>query len=528
MKDAKAQALNEFMVFLRTNGVDEAAFTSSSKLLPRYLRLNPFSNTKISMRDLETQIKHAQVISRSRDIGISGDVVHKPEVLDKVESLLQAVPWLPSGMFSTPARTRLASTKAYRSGQVYGIDASSCAAVVALDPRPGDDVLDLCCAPGAKLCLISDLMKRQGSVTGVDINPSRLNICSKMLLKYGIADAPSTIDQSWRCRLFCADGTTFSASPYSDVLPDSTDRLIFDSFKRQTLESKFLNRKRKNKSWKSREMRENVKKVKRKINSSDITLNVTKEFDNDECLLCNFCRKLLPEAFFKQKEWRKRKLNAFDPKNTRKVCCKFCQDAFISKRYPQKKVTSINTPNTNRCMLYDKVLVDAECTHDGSIRHIEKFEDSDKTQSLEYDGERFKGLGWNQFTKKVLDPKKMSSLPQLQRNLLLSGFKMLKRGGCLIYSTCSLTLAQNEEVVQYLLDAKSDAVLLPINGCHRGCQVPFPTQDFVGEIFSSHEENLAITDRISALNKQVVEYSKRFNIVSSNTSGLFMAKITKK
>jgi 16S rRNA C967 or C1407 C5-methylase (RsmB/RsmF family) len=35
------------------------------------------------------------------------------------------------------------------SEQIYGIDASSGAAVVALDPQPGDNVLDLCCAPGA-------------------------------------------------------------------------------------------------------------------------------------------------------------------------------------------------------------------------------------------------------------------------------------------------------------------------------------------------------------------------------------------
>ncbi len=31
------------------------------------------------------------------------------------------------------------------------MDASSGAAVVALDPRPGDHVLDLCCAPGKRL-----------------------------------------------------------------------------------------------------------------------------------------------------------------------------------------------------------------------------------------------------------------------------------------------------------------------------------------------------------------------------------------
>ena len=40
------------------------------------------------------------------------------------------------------------------------IHANSCfsRAVSVLDPQPGDVVLDLCCAPGAKLCMISDMV----------------------------------------------------------------------------------------------------------------------------------------------------------------------------------------------------------------------------------------------------------------------------------------------------------------------------------------------------------------------------------
>jgi len=30
----------------------------------------------------------------------------------------------------------------------------------------GDDVLDLCCCPGAKLCMLADLMEHQGRLTG--------------------------------------------------------------------------------------------------------------------------------------------------------------------------------------------------------------------------------------------------------------------------------------------------------------------------------------------------------------------------
>ena len=44
-----------------------------------------------------------------------------------------------------------------------------------------------------------------------------------------------------------------------------------------------------------------------------------------------------------------------------------------------------------------------------------------------------------------------------------NGFRLLRSGGVLIYSTCSLTEAQNENVVQWLLDTQPNARVLPIN-----------------------------------------------------------------
>jgi len=102
-------------------------------------------------------------------------------------------------------------TNAAVTPQVYGIDLSSVVSVLALNPCKGDDVLDLCCAPGlssltksacdniilaevltfviyarrlgAKLCFIADCLvdpddgKVHGTVTGVDIRRDRLEVC---------------------------------------------------------------------------------------------------------------------------------------------------------------------------------------------------------------------------------------------------------------------------------------------------------------------------------------------------------------
>lgn len=92
--------------------------------------------------------------------------------------------------------------------------------------------------------------------------------------------------------------------------------------------------------------------------------------------------------------------------------------------------------------------MDAECTHDGSIKHIQKFEK----------------WGWETLRRRVLDAERTDNLSalqvcnislkhalrvcnvtnvvsfspplMLQLQLLTNGFRLLKFGGFLVYSTC--------------------------------------------------------------------------------------------
>jgi 16S rRNA C967 or C1407 C5-methylase (RsmB/RsmF family) len=48
----------------------------------------------------------------------------------------------------------------------------------------------------------------------------------------------------------------------------------------------------------------------------------------------------------------------------------------------------------------------------------------------------------------------------VQKQLLSAGFRCLKPGGLLIYSTCSLLQEENEDIVQHLLDRMPEAMLL--------------------------------------------------------------------
>ena len=70
-----------------------------------------------------------------------------------------------------PPLHRLAS---FQQGLFYIQDPSTLLAVQELGPKPGEEVLDLCAAPGGKLSYAVDLMHNEGHVTAHDLSPERL------------------------------------------------------------------------------------------------------------------------------------------------------------------------------------------------------------------------------------------------------------------------------------------------------------------------------------------------------------------
>ncbi|HHQ42413.1 MAG TPA: hypothetical protein ENK20_09005, partial [Chromatiales bacterium] len=81
----------------------------------------------------------------------------------------EPVPGL-EGVWSVPAaaRGRLTHGRAAAEGLIYVQNPSSVAAVDALDPRPGEKVLDLCAAPGGKALLLAERVGAGGEVAAVE------------------------------------------------------------------------------------------------------------------------------------------------------------------------------------------------------------------------------------------------------------------------------------------------------------------------------------------------------------------------
>jgi len=111
----------------------------------------------------------------------------------------------------------------------------------------------------------------------------------------------------------------------------------------------------------------------------------------------------------------------------------------IRKRFGLENVAvkRIDFRNVKRNKKFDKVLLDAPCSSEGVVRK--------KREAL---------LEWSE---KMVRQKAAN-----QKQMITHAFDYLKEGGEMIYSTCSFAPEENEEVVQYLLRARKDAKVIPI------------------------------------------------------------------
>lgn len=134
---------------------------------------------------------------------------------------------------------------------------------------------------------------------------------------------------------------------------------------------------------------------------------------------------------------------------------------------------------------FDKILVDAPCSGTGTIR-----------KSLR--------------TIKEWNPASITKLSKIQKNLIDVAFHMLKSGGTMVYSTCTIEPEENEAVISYLLEKYENAELLDIDAENLGIVRTSAILQF---------QNLRILSE--------VKKCLRIHPYDNNTEGFFVAKIRK-
>ncbi|AJC24003.1 MULTISPECIES: 16S rRNA (cytosine(967)-C(5))-methyltransferase RsmB [Bacillus] len=109
----------------------------------------------------------------------------------------------------------IANTAFFQNGRVSIQDESSMLVARALDPKPGETVLDACAAPGGKSAHIAELMENEGSLTSLDLHRHKVKLIKEGAERLGltIIDA-QTMDAR-------KAGEAFGAERFDRVLVDA-------------------------------------------------------------------------------------------------------------------------------------------------------------------------------------------------------------------------------------------------------------------------------------------------------------------
>ena len=123
--------------------------------------------------------------------------------------------WPPGAWVAPPAQRRaLVDSAAAREGRVYVQNPSSMVPVLLLDPRPGEEVLDLAAAPGGKTVQIAGRMEDRGRIAAVDSVKGRFHRLRRNLERCGVTIAVT----------YLADGGGVGRK-----VPERFDRVLLDA-----------------------------------------------------------------------------------------------------------------------------------------------------------------------------------------------------------------------------------------------------------------------------------------------------------
>ncbi|MCD6576175.1 MAG: RsmB/NOP family class I SAM-dependent RNA methyltransferase [Nanoarchaeota archaeon] len=130
---------------------------------------------------------------------------------------------------------------------------------------------------------------------------------------------------------------------------------------------------------------------------------------------------------------------------------------------------------------FDKVLLDTPCSSDGTI-------------------------GKNPELKKRIKKEDYLKFPKMQRSLVRAAHSVLKRGGILLYSTCSTAPEENEEVVEFAVENLGFKLL------------PLKTKEFLYE---------GMTEFFGKPHSEYLSRCGRIMPFQYNTQAFFLAKLKK-
>ncbi|MCW8916318.1 MAG: RsmB/NOP family class I SAM-dependent RNA methyltransferase [Magnetovibrio sp.] len=112
--------------------------------------------------------------------------------LDAFGAELEPIAWCPNGYHLHSDKRALAESELFQDGHVYIQNASSLIPALAMDPQPGDRILDVCAAPGGKTSHIQALAGGEATIFANDAMKPRLSKLEEVLTTFHVGNATIT------------------------------------------------------------------------------------------------------------------------------------------------------------------------------------------------------------------------------------------------------------------------------------------------------------------------------------------------
>lgn len=147
---------------------------------------------------------------------------------------LEPVPWMPNGYFITEHSQIVRDHPAAIDGSVYIQNAASWLPVLALDPQPGEAILDVCAAPGGKTSHIAQASSNKAFITANDNSRPRLMKLQRNLERLGVINTETTLHDATRLaqklNLESFDKILLDAPCSGEGMMTLSDRKSFESW----------------------------------------------------------------------------------------------------------------------------------------------------------------------------------------------------------------------------------------------------------------------------------------------------------
>jgi 16S rRNA (cytosine967-C5)-methyltransferase len=106
--------------------------------------------------------------------------------------------WVGDGIvYELESHPALTSLVTFQGGRFYIQDPSTLLSVMSLNPQPGEQVLDLCAAPGGKTTFMAQLMNDSGLIVARDPHPDRRDLVRENCARLGVTCVKiETLDQA--------------------------------------------------------------------------------------------------------------------------------------------------------------------------------------------------------------------------------------------------------------------------------------------------------------------------------------------